>query len=253
MPNTSGTSITPRSQEIDETAGIAFDAVHVARDLLRSARVAALSTLDPQTGYPYGTVTNLAVQPDGTPYFFVARLALHARNIEADPRISLTLSALRGDVLTHPRLTLVGRAQSMAVGELEQATRRYVARFPKAKLYLGLPDAMFYRVEITGVQLNGGPARNAAEVTAGSLQTDLHGAEALVAAEAALIEASNGSQETLFRVTAAAGVSAVSGKWKVTGIDPDGLDLRNGETTKRFWFPARVEEPDALIAFLNKL
>ncbi|MGG2478035.1 pyridoxamine 5'-phosphate oxidase family protein, partial [Rhizobium sp. BR5] len=112
MPDAAPPVITPRGTKIEPSAGAPFEAVRVARNVLHTSRTAALATLDPQSGYPYTTATNIGIEPDGTPFFFAAGLALHARNMEADPRISLTLAPFgKGDALTLPRLTLVGKAE----------------------------------------------------------------------------------------------------------------------------------------------
>lgn len=46
------TAITPRSAEIDPSAGRPIDAIRVARTLLHTTRTAGLATLDPG-GHPY--------------------------------------------------------------------------------------------------------------------------------------------------------------------------------------------------------
>lgn len=92
MPDSAPPVITPRGAKIEPSAGAPFEAVRVARDVLHTSRTAALATLDPVSGYPYTTATNIGIEPDGTPFFFAAGLTLHARNMEADPRISLTLA-----------------------------------------------------------------------------------------------------------------------------------------------------------------
>lgn len=166
------TPITPRGIEINLNAARPMEAIAVAREMLRSARTASLATLDP-SGYPYCTVTNLATDAEGRPYFFMAYLALHARNIELSDRVALTVANMEKDVLTTPRLTLVGRAIRVPKEEFEPLRERYAARFPKAKLYLGLPDALLYRVEIEAVQLNGGPAQNANDVKPADLLGDI--------------------------------------------------------------------------------
>ena len=58
-------AITPRGIELNLDAVRPMDAIGVARTLLRTTRVTSLATLDPG-GYPYSTVTNLIVEPDGT-------------------------------------------------------------------------------------------------------------------------------------------------------------------------------------------
>ncbi|MFK0278381.1 HugZ family protein [Ensifer sp. NPDC090286] len=236
--------ITPRGIEIDPSLGANFDAVDIARNLLRTARVAALATLDPGSDYPYATFTNLAMEPDGTPFFFTAGLALHARNILEDQRVSLAISALRGDLLAHPRLTLVGRAERIGNADREQANRRYLARFPKSKIYLGLGDAMPCRMVVEALHLSGGPARNAAQVTVADLMTDIQGADRLIDVESVEIDKINAQPELVTLLAEAAG--AKQDRWRVTGIDPDGLDLSAARSAARLWFPERVTTPQAL-------
>ncbi|HEV7320544.1 MAG TPA: pyridoxamine 5'-phosphate oxidase family protein [Ensifer sp.] len=244
MTSTLATPITPRGIEIDARLGTDFDAVNVARNLLRTARVAALATLDPGSGYPYATFTNLAMEPDGTPLFFTAGLALHARNILEDQRASLTLSPLKGDLLAHPRLTLVGRAEPIGRAEHERANRRYLARFPKSKIYLGLGDAMLCRMTVEALHLSGGPARSASQVSVDELLTDLSGAEELMAAEFDEIERMNARPDLVARLVHEAG--AKQERWRVTGIDPQGMDLTSPGSAARLWFSERVETPHAL-------
>lgn len=152
--------ITPRGLEINLNAARPMDAIGVARTLLRTAKTASLATLDP-SGYPYSTVTNLLVDDTGRPFIFTVNLALHARNIGLDDRVSITVAEMDKDVLTSPRLSLVGRAKRVLGDEYETVKQRYMERFPKSKLYLTLPDAIIYRVDTEAVHLNGGPAQNA--------------------------------------------------------------------------------------------
>lgn len=239
------TPITPRGIELNLAAARPFEAMQEARSLLRTARLVALATLDPQSGYPYTMATNLAVEPDGTPFFFVARLAVHARNIEADNRVSLGLAeAGAPDALTRPRLTLVGRAHLMPAAEETDAKERYARRYPKSKLYLDLPDACLYRVEVEALQINGGPAQNANEVTAAALKTELSGAEALMSRAADEIDRLNSSAADLAALVALAGNGP--GQWRVSGLDPDGIELSTSRETVRHWFVRRVTNLDEL-------
>ncbi|MGV2980920.1 pyridoxamine 5'-phosphate oxidase family protein [Camelimonas sp. ID_303_24] len=164
--------ITPRGLEINAAAARPLDAIALARTMLRSARAAALATLDP-SGYPYSTATNLAVDDAGKPFIYMANLSLHARNIELDPRVSITIADMDRDLLTTPRLSLVGRAMRVMDAEYETLKQRYMERFPKSKLYLALPDSRIFHIEIEAVQLNGGPAQNANSVTPFDLVEDL--------------------------------------------------------------------------------
>ncbi|MGV1869862.1 HugZ family pyridoxamine 5'-phosphate oxidase [Agrobacterium rosae] len=240
--------ITPRNATIEPSAGAPFEAVRVARDVLHTCRTAGLATLDPRSGYPYNTATNISVEPDGTPFFFTARLALHARNIEADPRISLVLAPFnKGDALTLPRLTLVGKAVLMVDDEVPLAKARYIARYPKAKLYLSLPDTQLYRLNIEGVQINGGPARNASNITPADLRTDLSGADELEA-EVTRLNAIKGEASRLATMA-----GRKSGAWKITSIDPDGINLASVSDLARLWFEERVENVNQLAKTLTQI
>ncbi|HCD83549.1 MAG TPA: pyridoxamine 5-phosphate oxidase [Agrobacterium sp.] len=239
MPDAATPVITPRGARIEPSAGAPFEAVRVARDVLHTSRTAALATLDPLSGYPYTTATNIGIEPDGTPFFFAAGLTLHARNMEADPRISLTLAPFgKGDALTLPRLTLVGKAELLDAEEVSLARQRYIDRYPKAKLYLSLPDTRLYRLRTEGVQINGGPARNASNITPADLRTDLSGAEKLMAtaeSEAIRLNAIKGEAS---RLAVLAG--AKTGRWAITSIDPEGIDLASASDLARLWFAERV-------------
>ncbi len=172
--------ITPRGVELPSGAGIPVNARELAVDLLRRAKSCVLSTLDPASGYPLGSVTNIATMSDGTPFFFAAMLTVHARNVTADSRAALTMAQLgKGDALVQPRLGLVGRVE-MLEGDLTVLQQRYLRRHPKGKLYLALPDARMFKMVIEGVHLGAGPGRNAARLTPADMLTDLTGAEELV-------------------------------------------------------------------------
>ncbi len=239
MPDAAPPVITPRGAKIEPSAGAPFEAVRVARDVLHTSRTAALATLDPVSGYPYTTATNIGIEPDGAPFFFAAGLTLHARNMEADPRISLTLAPFgKGDALTLPRLTLVGKAEQIGPDEVPLAIGRYIARYPKAKLYLSLPDTRLYRLRTEGVQINGGPARNASNITPADLRTDLSGAEELMAAAESEATRLNAIKGEASRLAVLAG--AKSGRWTITSIDPDGIDLASASGLARLWFAERV-------------
>lgn len=230
------TAITPRGIEINADAALPFEAIRVAQQLLRTSRTIALATLDP-SGYPYNTVTNFICEPDGTVLFYVSGLAVHARNIERDNRIAVTVAEASNDVLTTPRLTLVGRALRVGEAEIDAVKTRYQATFPKAKLYLALRDTALYRVDVESVQLNGGPARNANDVLPMHLRVDLSDAEDLM----------TGLDETLQRLNTdglpeklATLANAKADRWHVVSLDPNGIDLASAGAVARYWLPERI-------------
>ena len=64
-----------------------FDPAAMTRSLLRRIRQGALATLMSPKGDPYCSLVNVASAPDGAPVLLISRLALHTRNLLADPRV----------------------------------------------------------------------------------------------------------------------------------------------------------------------
>jgi putative heme iron utilization protein len=233
---------------------VGFDAQGLAKSLLRATPSGALATLD-GTGQPFSTLTTVATDTDGRPLMLLSRLAAHTRHLEADGRCSLLLARLgRGDPLAHPRLTVNGRAARLDPdgAERERARRRFLAVHPKAELYAGFPDFSFWRVDIAEGHLNGGFAR-AARLDAADLLTDLAGAEALVAAEEEAVAHMNADHGETIGLYATALLRGAPGRWRMTGLDPEGCDLACAEERRRLAFPERVTTPAALRAMLVAL
>src|SRR3954452_3065461 len=86
-----------------------FDAPAAAKKLLREGRSGALATLMPGSGDPYCSLVNVATAADGAPLLLISRLAIHTKNILADPRVSLMLDERKeGDPLQDARIMLMG-------------------------------------------------------------------------------------------------------------------------------------------------
>lgn len=132
----------------------------LARSLVAGARHGALGVLDPDSGVPVVTRIAVVPGPDGTPLALVSDLSNHTRALRADPACSLLVGepGAKGDPLTHPRLTIQARAAFVARDGDDHARLRghYLARQPKAKLYIDFGDFSLVRLVPTGAFLNGG-------------------------------------------------------------------------------------------------
>jgi heme iron utilization protein len=218
-----------------------FDAIGLARDLLRTVRSGALATLEPD-GTPFCSLVTMATDADGTPLMLLSRLSAHTRNLLADPRCSLLFSAGgKGDPLAHPRLTVVGRA---VPSREPRARERFLARHPKAKLYADFPDFGFFSLDASAGHLNGGFAK-AATLTRADLLLDLSGAEGVVAGERGAVEHMNADHADALALYAA-GAGGGEGRWQLTGLDPEGMDLVAGERAVRVTYPERVSDMGGL-------
>jgi len=225
-----------------------FDPKSIAKGLLRATRAGSLATIDRNTGHPFASLVNVATDVDGAPLILISRLATHTANLEADGRASLLLASTgKGDPLAHPRLTLLGTFMQIArnTSEEPRLRRRFLARHPKSELYAGFADFSFWRLHTVSAHLNGGFAR-AADLKATDVMADVADAESLIEAEAGAIAHMNEDHADAVRLYATRLLGAEDGKWRLTGLDPEGLDLALGDSTLRLPFPQRVTDPQAL-------
>src|ERR1700741_781019 len=227
-----------------------FDPKTGAKELLRATRAGTLATIDRNTGHPFASLVNVATDSDGAPLILVSRLATHTANLEVDPRASLLLAANgKGDPLAHPRLTVLGAFVRVARDAPDEARlrRRFLARHPKSELYAGFADFSFWRLDAVSAHLNGGFAR-AADLKAGDVLTDISGAEDLIAAEESAIAHMNADHADAVQLYATKLCGAEGGgpQWRITGLDPEVLDLARGDMTLRLPFPQRVTDAQQL-------
>ncbi|MCZ0735723.1 HugZ family pyridoxamine 5'-phosphate oxidase [Phreatobacter sp. AB_2022a] len=231
-----------------------FKPVEWAKDLLRSVRVAALGTLDRNTGHPVTTLVTVATDFDGAPLIMISNLSSHTANLKADPRASVLLArGGKGDPLAHPRLTVLGRFERIEdEAARARAKARFVARNPKSALYADFPDFSLWRLAVAAGHLNGGFAR-AADLPGADLKTEIGDAEGLIAAEAGAIDHMNDDHADAVQVYATVLAGEEPGPWKMTGADPEGFDLAAGERTARVLFAERVTTGEALHKTLVKM
>jgi len=225
-----------------------FDPKSVAKALLRATRAGALATIDRNTGHPFASLVNVATDVDGAPLILVSRLSTHTANLEVDGRASLLLASTgKGDPLAHPRLTVLGTFAVVARDDPREprVRRRFLARHPKSELYAGFADFSFWRLAAVSAHLNGGFAR-AADLKAADVLTDIAGAENLIETEPSAVTHMNDDHADAVRLYATKLLGAEDGPWRLTGLDPDGLDLARGDAMLRLPFPERVTSAEQL-------
>jgi putative heme iron utilization protein len=227
-----------------------FEPKTAAKKLLREARSGALATLMAGSGDPYCSLVNVATAADGTPLLLISALAVHTRNLRADPRVSLMLDERRpGDPLQGARVMLMGRAVQTDDSE---ARRRYLARQPEAEMFAGFRDFAFYRVALTHAHLVAGFGR-IVDLAPADILVDLAGAESLVAAEAGIIAHMNADHADALRLYATKLLGAPDGAWRCVGCDPEGLELQLDRTALRLAFASAIRTPEALRQHLKDL
>jgi heme iron utilization protein len=227
-----------------------FDPKASAKKLMREGRSGALATLMAGAGDPYCSLVNVASAADGTPLLLISRLAVHTKNILADPRVSLMIDERKaGDPLEGARVMLLGTAVKT---ESVEARRRYLSYQPEAEVFAGFADFAFYEIKLKGAHLVAGFGR-IVDLKPADLLTDLAGAEALITAEPEVLAHMNADHADACRLYATKLLGAADGDWRCVGCDPEGLDLQSERTGLRLPFPQRVTQPGVLRAVLKQL
>jgi putative heme iron utilization protein len=236
---------------MQETAD--FSASRLARSLLRRSRQGALATLAPGSGDPYCSLVNVASASDGSPILLISRLALHTRNILADPRISLMLDErVEGDPLAGARIMLAGRAEQAGDADEAILRRRYLNAHPSAEVFVNFKDFLFFRIRPAAAHLVAGFGR-IVDLTPEQFLTNISDADALLEAEQGAIEHMNADHREAMNLYATKLLGAEEADWACTGCDPDGMDMQAGAKTLRLDFPERVTSGTALRKMLVRL
>jgi putative heme iron utilization protein len=227
-----------------------FDAPVEARALIRSSRYASLATLDSKTGAPYASLISTATDSDGAPIILISTLALHTRNIEIDPLVSVLFASVgAGDPMVHPRVSLSARAEKT---QDPRARRRFLARHKDAAFYAGFKDFSFYRLVPLGAHLVAGFGR-IVDLTAEQLTTDLAGADGLLELEEEAVAHVNEDHPETVELYATGLLGLEPGAWRMTGVDPGGCDLALGDHAARLDFPDRVSSAADLRKMFQRL
>jgi putative heme iron utilization protein len=227
-----------------------FDPKTAAKKLLREGRSAALATLMPATGDPYCSLVNVATAADGAPLLLISRLAVHTKNVLADPRVSLMIDERKeGDPLQGARVMLMGTASATDNGDVR---RRYLERQPEAEMFAGFADFAFYRLALSGAHLVAGFGR-IVDLKPADILTPVDDAAELTAAEPDILAHMNADHADTCRLYATKLLGAGDGAWRCVGCDPEGLELQLDRTALRLPFPQRIRSPGVLRQVLKQL
>ncbi|MCM2503279.1 pyridoxamine 5'-phosphate oxidase family protein [Aureimonas altamirensis] len=222
-----------------------------ARHLIRTARHAAMASLDPDDGWPLASRVLVAPDITGDPVILVSTLAAHAGALVADPRACLLFGAAgKGDPLAHARLSARGSAEKIDARhpDYERIRRRFLARQPKAKLYVDFPDFAFWRIVLSSASLNGGFGR-AHELSRDDLTEAVHAeivdAEPRVSGH--MNEDHADATERMVRQAGGAGTG-----WLIGTIDRHGFDCVRGDDVWRIEFDRMIDAgSDYHMAFVD--
>lgn len=224
------------------------EACRLAKTLVRSARFAALAFNEKGTGVPMISRIGIATDLDGTPITLISGLSAHTQALDADPRCALLVGEPgKGDAMAHPRISLACRARRIERGtpEHERIARRYLNRNPKAKLYAGLGDFAFFRMELERASMNGGFGK-AYLLDRNDIITDNTVNEAFATREQSAIDHMNADHRDATAIYARHFGKSDDGDWMISGFDCEGMDLVSGDRCLRVFFPEPLTTADDL-------
>lgn len=235
----------------DTLPALEDDPLRHARHLVRAATKASLATLmaKPDEGAPYASLVIIAADHDGAPLLLLSDLAEHSANIARNGRVSLLIDGTAGfeDPLTGPRVSVTGVARRSR--EARHRTR-YLARHPSAERYADFGDFAFYRLAVERAHLVAGFGRIA---WVEPFLLALSGARALIESEAGIVEHMNADHGDALSAYAEGLLGLPAGAWSMTGIDPEGCDLRCDNHTARVAFERQIADPGEARAVLVAL
>ena len=175
----------------------------------------------------------VAVDHDLSPILLLSDLAEHSKAIAADPRVSLLFDGTAGlaQPLTGSRVSLLGR---VAETHDDRLKRRFLARHPDAALYAGFKDFRFYKVTPERAHLVAGFGKirwiEAAELLAVPPLPEL------AESEEGIVGHMNEDHADAVQLYAAKLLGLPGTGWTMTGIDAEGIDLKQAGQAARVTF-----------------
>ena len=214
-----------------------------ARNIARAADRATLATAMADGGWPYASLSMVACDHAARPLLFISDLAVHTQNLAADARASLLFDDTAGldNPLTGTRVAVLGRLDRC---DDDGAKARYLARHPDAVEYAGFSDFGLYRMAVERIHVVAGFGV-IHWIGGGDYLYDTTGAEALAGSEADILAHMNGDHAEAVALFATSLLGRGGGEWRMTGIDPEGCDLRLGGEVARVPFDAPVNDAGA--------
>lgn len=166
-PNTCGsraglfrTPISGGVQSATSSHGLPHPAIAV-RNLIEQARFAHLCTImsrmhHRRRGYPFGSLVDFATDNRGHPIFSLSPLAIHTRNLLADPRCTLVVQIPGWSGLANARVTLFGDVYPLPPDQQALAHQYYRAKHQQGASQQW-SNFTFYRMEnISDIYFVGG-------------------------------------------------------------------------------------------------
>jgi hypothetical protein len=217
----------------------------VARRVMRAADRATLATLL-DGAWPYASLVLVALDADAAPLLLISELAEHTKNLRREPRASLLFDRTAGlaEPLTGARVTVLGAMAPVADETIRaRGLARYIARHPAAEAYTGFHDFRLWRLAPERAHLVAGFGR-IHWLAADAFLPPPAAAAALAAAEDGILQHMNRDHRATLDLYAERLLGLPGQGWRLTGVDPDGADLRLDAAAARLEFAAPAADAE---------
>jgi len=130
-----------------------------ARTLMHMAPIATLCTSSQKhPHWPFGSLVAYGLDDKGNPSFLISTMAMHTKNIVADPRASVFVMQPGGehDPLGAARVTVMGKIARVPKERDASIRAHYLSRHPQASYWANFKDFSFYLMDTIDVYYVGG-------------------------------------------------------------------------------------------------
>ena len=247
---------------------------YTTRQLIRSSSKGYFSTeFDPSSfsnknirikdKFPYSTFTLVAFDYDLSPILLFSDLSEHTTNLKKNNLVSLMVCEEEKvyqlfpkfkkqftnyeDPMSRPRITLIGEIK---ISNNKQHKKRFLNRHPAAKLYSNFQDMNFYVIKIKSAHLVGGFAQVKWFGKNDLINTNTKNFSEM---ESEIIDHMNSYHKDSIDLYALKILKLRTKGWTMSGIDPDGFDLRKKGNLARFNFEKTVDNAKKLRGILVSL
>ena len=223
----------------------------LSRRLIRACDRAVLSTALPDGAWPYGSLVMTACDHAANPLLLISDLAEHTTNLGHDNRASLLFDGTAGldSPLTGARVTVLG---TISKTDDPAARARYTARHPESEMFAGFADFNFYEMIVERAHIVAGFGV-IHWIDRDDLLFDTAGFEDLAEAEDDIVTHMNEDHADAVQLYATSLLGLEAGDWTMTGVDPEGCDLRKSGDVVRVDFEKPAENAEAVRASLVRL
>ncbi|MCU7842698.1 MAG: pyridoxamine 5'-phosphate oxidase family protein [Candidatus Thiodiazotropha sp. (ex Monitilora ramsayi)] len=196
-------------------------------------------------GYPFGSLLPICLDSRGRPLIMISHLAQHTRNLDADPRCSLTLTQpTHADVLQWGRLTCLADVEPVTSNA---SMERYCRYYPDGRRYHKELNFQLYRLQPRHFYLIAGFG-SARWFDVSRLLEKGH---LPAASELEILYQLNAQEQQLLKTYLNHRQIDSDDSVQAVGADLVGLDIRQGDRLLRLHFDSPVRDERSFLSMIE--